>query len=67
MDDLLSSTPVGGDTISKETDNSTLSEWDPKNDGVILAQPTMEKPITPLIPSIEDPPCDAENPSTQDS
>ena len=27
----------------------------------------MERPVTPLIPSIEDPPQDAENPSIQDA
>ena len=67
MDNPLPSTPVGGDTISEETDNSTQSEWDPKDDGVILAQPTMERLVTPLIPSTEDPSQDAKNPSTQDA
>jgi len=58
---------MGGDTFNEETDDSTQSEGDPKNDGVILAQPAVDKPITPLIPSIEDPPHDAENLSTQDA
>ena len=52
MDDPLPST-FAGDTIFKETDDSTQSERDPKDDGVVLAQPTMEKPVTPLIPSNE--------------
>ena len=64
MDDPLPST-LASDTIFKETDNSIQSEWDSKNDGVILAQPAMEKPITPLIPSTKAQ--DAENLSTQDA
>ena len=68
MDNPLPTTPVGGDTVNEETDDSTQSEWNPKDDDVILAQPTMERPVTPLIPSTEDPPSqDAENPSTQDA
>ena len=63
MDDLLSSTPTG-DTTFKETDNSTQSERDPKNDGVVLAQPAVDTPITPLIPSTEAPQV-AEKPPTQ--
>ena len=35
MDDPLPSTPAG-DTIFEETNNSTQSERDPKNDGVVL-------------------------------
>ena len=52
MDDPLPST-LADDTIFEETYNSTQSERDPKDDGVVLAQPTMEKPVTPLIPSNE--------------
>ena len=67
----MPSTPVGGDTtINEETENSTQSEQDLKNDGVILAQPVVEKPVTPLIPSTQaaqNPPFkDDENPSIQD-
>ena len=65
MDDPQSSTPLGDDTINKEIEDSTQSERDPQ-DGVILAQPAMEKPVTPLIPSTEASQ-DAENPSTQDA
>ena len=36
MDDLLSLTPAS-DTNFEETDESIQSEWDPKDDGVILA------------------------------
>lgn len=67
MDDPLPSTLAGGDTIGEETDDSTQSEQDPKDDGVILAQLAMERPVTPLIPSTEDPPQDSESPSTQDA
>ena len=67
MDAHLPSTPMGGDTFNEETDDSTQSEGDPKNDGVILAQPAVERPVTPLIPSAEDLPQDIENPSTQDA
>ena len=52
MDDPLPSTPAS-DTIFEETNNSTQSKRDPKDDGVVLAQPTVDKPITPLIPSNE--------------
>ena len=50
MDDPLPLT-LADDTIFEETYNSTQSERDPNDDGVVLAQPTMEKPVTPLIPS----------------
>ena len=36
MDDLLPLTPAG-DTNFEETYESTQSEWDPKDDGVVLA------------------------------
>ena len=64
MDDPLSSTATG-DTVFEDTDDFTELEQDPKNDGVILTQPAVEKTVTPLIPSTEAP--DAENPSTQDA
>lgn len=66
MDDPLPSTPVG-DTIFEEVDDSTQLDLDPKNDSVILAQPVMEKPVSPLILSTEDPPHETEIPSTQDT
>ena len=50
MDNPMPSTPAV-DTIFEETDDSTQSKWDPKNDGVVLTQPTVEKPITLVIPS----------------
>ena len=52
MDDPLPLTPTG-DTIFEDTNDSTESEWDPKNNCVVLAQPTVEKAVTPLIPSTE--------------
>ncbi|KAK9994149.1 hypothetical protein SO802_023852 [Lithocarpus litseifolius] len=61
MDNPLLSTPIG-DSILRETDDSTHLEPDPKNDGVVLAQLAVEKPDTYLIPSTEGQ--DAENPST---
>ena len=68
MDDPLSTTPAGGGTVSEETNVFTQSERDPKDDGVILAQLAVERPVTPLIPSTKDPPPqDAKNPSTQDA
>ena len=68
MDDPLSTTPARGDTVSEETDNSTKSEWDLKDDGVVIAQPAVEWPIVPLAPSVNDPPAhDAPNFAAQDA
>ena len=47
MDDPLPSTSMGDDTIREETNDFTQSEQDPKNDGVILAQLAVEKPLLP--------------------
>ena len=67
MDDSLSTTPASGDSFSDETDNSTHTKPDPKDDGVVLAQPAIEGPVAPLVPSAEDPPTkDAENPLAKD-
>ena len=41
MDDSLSSTPAG-DTILEESDDSTESEANPKDDSVVLAQPAVD-------------------------
>nr|POE81108.1 hypothetical protein CFP56_38029 [Quercus suber] len=69
-------TLAGDDIVSKETDDSTQSEWDPKDDGVVLVQPAIEGPITPLVPSVDDPhskdaeslsASDVENPFSQDA
>ena len=76
MDDPLPTTPTRSDTITDETDDSTESERDPKDDGVVLAQPTIEGPVVPLAPFANDPPAhdtpnsaalDAPNSSTQDA
>ena len=73
MDDPLPTTPTCGNTASEETDNSTQSVRDPKDDGVVLAQPAIEGPVTPLAPYADDPPSknveipyapDTENPSS---
>ena len=56
MDNLLPTTPARGDTVSKETNDSIESERDPKDDGVVLAQPTVEGPVVPLGSSADDPP-----------
>jgi len=65
MDDPVPTTPAGGDIVSKETDDSTYSEQDPKDDGMVLAQPTLEGPVVPLVLSAKYPPLnDVENPST---
>ena len=52
MDDPLPSTPTDN-TILEETDDSTKSEPDPKDDSVVLTQPAVNHPVTPLVPSIE--------------
>jgi len=76
MDDPLPITPVGGDTASEETNDSTHTEQGSKDDGMVLTQPAQERPVTPLIPSAEDPPLkdarnlfaqDAQNPPTKDN
>jgi len=48
-------TPAFGDIVNEETDDSTHTEQDPKDDSVVLAQPALEKPVTPLVSSIVDP------------
>ena len=50
MDDSLSST-LAGYTIPEESDDSTESEVDLKDDSVVLAQPAVDQPIIPLTPS----------------
>lgn len=79
MNDPLPTTPAHSDTISEETDDSTESEQDPKDDGLVLTQPAVEGPVASLAPSANDPPFDLfaqdaqntpakadENPSSQD-
>ena len=45
MDDPLLTTPACGGTVSEEIDDSTESEWNPKDDCVVLAQPAVEGPV----------------------
>ena len=51
MDDPMPSIPAD-DTIFEEIDDSTESEPDPKDDSVVLTQPTVDPPIIPSIPSL---------------
>ena len=68
MDDPMPTTPTFSDTINEETDDSTHIEQDLKDDSVVLAQPTLEKLVTPLVSSAEDPHAhDALNFTTQDA
>ena len=76
MDDPMQTTPAFGDTVSEETNDSIHTEQDPKDDNVVLAQLALEKPVTPLVSSTEDPPAhntlnfttqDTLNSSTQDA
>ena len=63
MDDSLPSTPTSN-TILEESDDSTESEADPKDDSVVLAQTAMDQPTILLTPSANPP--NTEDPSTQD-
>ena len=49
-------TPARGDIVSEEIDNYFKSEWDLKDDGVVLAQPSVDGPVVPLALSGDDPP-----------
>ena len=64
MDDPLPTTPAGGNTVNEETDDSTQSKQDPKDDDVVLAQPAVEGLVAPLASSTDDPHLD---PSAQDA
>jgi len=62
MDDSMPTTPAFGD------DNSIHTEQDSKDDGVVLAQPTFEKLVTPLVLFAKDPSAhDALNFAAQDA
>ena len=68
MDDSLPMTPTWGDTVNEEIEDSTKSEWEPKDDSVVLAQLVVEWPVVPLAPSANDPPAhNAPNFATQDT
>lgn len=64
MDDPLSTTPADADTVNKETEDSTLANQGFKDDGVVLAQSALERPV---IPFVKDPFKDADNPFAQDA
>ena len=59
MDDPISAT-LTGDAVVGESDDSTESDLSPKDDGVILAQPAVNPPVTTSNPSVEL--LDVENP-----
>ena len=63
IDDPFLSTPAG-DTVLEKSDDFSESEVDPKDDSVILAQPTVDQLVIPLNPSAN--PLNAEDPLTQD-
>lgn len=55
VDDPLLMTLAGGDTIDEETDDSTHAEQGSKDDGMVLAQLALERPVASLILFTEDP------------
>ena len=63
MDDPMPST-LAGDTIVGESDDSIESDFPPKDDGIVLAQPAGDPPVTTSKPSIEL--LDMENPPARD-
>ena len=64
MDDIVPATLASDDTVNEETDDSTQTKHNLKDDDVVLTQYALERLVTPLVPSTEDPPTnDAENPS----
>ncbi|KAK9983501.1 hypothetical protein SO802_033026 [Lithocarpus litseifolius] len=64
MDDPLPSTPTG-DTTLEETNYSTESKPNPKDDSVVLAQPAVNPPVALLVLSTK--PRNIESPSIQDA
>ncbi|KAL0013731.1 hypothetical protein SO802_000800 [Lithocarpus litseifolius] len=50
MDDPLLTTPARNDTINEKVDNSTHVEKGLKDDVLVLAQPALERPVTPCDP-----------------
>ena len=55
MDNPLLTTLAHSDTVSEDPKDSTESKQDPKDDGVVLAQPTVKGPIVPLASFADDP------------
>ena len=62
MDDPMPTTPAG-DTVVDEGDDSIELDLPPKNDGVVLALPAANPPVSNSNPSIEL--LDVKNPLTQ--
>ena len=58
------STMPTGDTVIGNSDDSTKSDLPPKDDGVVLAQPAANPPVSTSNPSVEI--LVVENPSAQD-
>ncbi|KAK9987401.1 hypothetical protein SO802_032352 [Lithocarpus litseifolius] len=54
MDDPVLSTPVG-DTVLVDDDSLSESGMHPKDDGIVLAQPALDKSVAPIIPSTDPP------------
>ena len=52
MDDPVPST-LAGNTVVGESDDSTESNLPPMDDGIVLAQPTANPPVTSSNPTIE--------------
>lgn len=65
MDNPLPTTLAHGETVSEETNDSTNSERDPKDDGVVLTQPPVKGPISPLDLSASDSPLVFSAPNAQ--
>ena len=58
-------TAPAGDTTLEENDDSSESEANPKDDGVILAHLALDKPIIPMTPSAN--PLNSEDPPTEEA
>nr|POF21225.1 hypothetical protein CFP56_27004 [Quercus suber] len=52
MEDSVLTTPACGDSVSEETDDSTHTKQDPKDDDVVLAQLALDRPVAPLVPFV---------------
>ena len=56
LDDVVLMTLGGDDTVSEEPDDSAHTvEQDPKDNDLVIAQPVLESPITPVVSSVEVP------------
>lgn len=52
IDDTVSLTPWGDDTVSKESNDSVHIEL--KDNGVVITQPILEGPVAPVVSSVMD-------------